>query len=366
MIHFVIGTRAQIFKMAPIMLECEKRGLEWRWVYTAQHRETMSQTLETFGLPEPDYTVINWDDEAKSISKMSKWFGKMMLSVFSSRKILDYKTGKHSIVLTHGDTFTTWFAALYGRFTFTKVMHIEAGLRSGQLFQPFPEELNRRLVGMLSNYHMCENDDAVANLKWHKLAKIVNTHHNTQIDTIEFGMDNAHRSKLKLPKEKYVVATIHRYENIFDKKRFENIIQEIEKIAEKFKVQYVLHPATELQLKKLNFFDRMKNNPNIDLLPRLEYLDFIKLIKDSEFVISDGGGNQQELYYIGKPTILFRDVTERPRELGKTVALSKMDPKIIDDFVANYKSWQGKRIKPKKRPTDIIVDELANFEHNTH
>lgn len=361
MIHFVIGTRAQLFKMAPIMLECSRRNLPWRWVYTAQHKETIERTLETFKLPEPDYTVINWDTEAKTVSKMGNWLIRMWLSLFRSRRILNYQTGKSSIVLTHGDTFTTWFAALYGRLTFTKVMHIEAGLRSGQLFQPFPEEINRRITGLLSHYHMCENDKAVQNLRWHKRAKIINTKFNTQIDTIAFGIDNSDKATIEIPDKKYAVATIHRYENIFDKKRFEKIINEIEKISNEFEVQYVQHPATSNQIDKLGFRGRLESNQNIVLLPRLEYLDFIRLIKHSEFVVSDGGGNQQELYFMGKPTLLFRDVTERPDEIGKTAVLSKLDSSIISDFVKNYQKFKGKRIKPEVRPTDIIVDELEKI-----
>src|SRR5438046_944123 len=102
MIHFVIGTRAQLFKMAPIMLECEKRGLDWRWVYTAQHKETIEETLRAFGLPQPAYTVVNWETEAKTMGKIWNWFLKMLLAVPKSRKILAGYTGKKNIVLTHG------------------------------------------------------------------------------------------------------------------------------------------------------------------------------------------------------------------------------------------------------------------------
>src|SRR3990167_11193392 len=121
MIHFFIGTRAQLFKMTPIMLECQKRNLNWRWIYTAQHRDTIDSTLKTFGLPPPDYVVVEWGTEAKTYAKMSRWFLKMLGSLPKSKKILGGYVGKRHVLLTHGDTFSTWFGALMARLTRTKV-----------------------------------------------------------------------------------------------------------------------------------------------------------------------------------------------------------------------------------------------------
>lgn len=357
MIHFVIGTRAQLFKMAPIMLECEKRGLKWRWVYAAQHKDTMRQTLRTFGLPKPDYTIVKWDTEAKTMGKMWLWFAKMLFSLFKSKKILAGYTGKHNIVLTHGDTLTTWLGALIGKLTRTKVMHVESGLRSFNVWKPFPEEINRLITFQLSDYYICPGDWAVDNLKKYK-GKKINTKMNTQVDTIKFGLENCDTAKVGLPKSKYVVVSIHRYENIFKKERFDQILSEIENIAKFFTVLFVQHPATYIQLDKLSLRSRLENNKNIKLLPRLEYLPFVKTIKHSEFVITDGGGNQEELYHLGKPTLLFRDETERQEGLGKTAVISKLDPVIIKKFMSNYKDYRQKTAFPKHSPSRIIVDWL--------
>lgn len=360
MIHFVVGTRAQLFKMAPIMLECQKRGLAWRWVYTAQHRDTIQETLDTFGLPQPAYTVVHWDTEAKTMGKLWQWFLKMWLALPKSKRILGGYTGKNSIVLTHGDTLTTWMAALMGRLTRTKVMHVESGLRSFNLFKPFPEEINRLITFRLSNYYACPGDWALGNLKKYKGQKI-NTGENTQIDTITFGIANADKADLKLPKGKYVVASIHRYENIFNEERFNTIVDRMQKISNTLPIYMVQHPATFEQLQKLpKIKRRLTSAKNIHLLPRLEYLPFIKLIKNSEFVITDGGGNQEELYHLGKPTLLFRNETERQEGLGTTAVISKLDPKIIDDFAKNYKKHEfppTKRVASKS-PSAIIAKFL--------
>lgn len=359
MIHFIIGTRAQLFKMAPIMNECEKRGLEWRWVYTAQHKDTIEQTLETFNLPKPDYTIVKWQTEAKSMGKIWYWFIKMLMALPRSKKILAGYTGGRHIVLTHGDTLTTWIAALYGKITRTKVMHIEAGLRSFNIWKPFPEEINRLITFRLADYYACPGQWAVDNLSKYKGIKI-NTRDNTQIDTIRFGLENADKAKLDLPKEKYVVASLHRYENIFKKERFEQIVSELEFVASKFKVLIIQHPATFLQLDKLGLRKRLEANRNIELLPRLEYLPFVKAIKHSEFVITDGGGNQEELFHMGKPTLIFRDETERQEGIGTTAVISKLNHETIRDFVGDYQSYAHKPVRGKNSPSALVVDFLEN------
>lgn len=358
MIHFVVGTRAQLFKMAPIMLECERRHLKWRWVYTAQHKETIEETLKTFGLPQPDYTVVEWGTEAKTMGSMGKWVFRMFSALPRSRKILDGYIGKKHIVLTHGDTFTTWFAALFAKLTRTKVMHVESGLRSFNIWKPFPEEINRLITFRLADYYACPGDWALKNVEKYNGIKI-NTKDNTQIDTIRFGLEHAGQANFDLPKDKYVVASIHRYENIFKRERFERIVDELERIAKKFTVLLVQHPATFLQLDKFGLRERLEVNEKIRLLPRLEYLPFIKAIKYAEFVITDGGGNQEELYHMGRPTLLFRNETERQEGLGTTAIISKLDHKIINDFVANYKKYEWPPTSVKYSPSAIIVDELV-------
>lgn len=357
MIHFVIGTRAQLFKMAPIMLECKKRNLAWRWIYTAQHKDTIEATLKTFKLPPPDYVLIKWDDEAKTMGKLFGWFFRALFSVFKSKKILAGYTGKQHIVLTHGDTLTTWIGAMMGKVTKTKIMHVESGLRSFNMFKPFPEEINRLITFRLSNYYACPGDWAIENLKNYNGIKI-NTGLNTQLDTIRFGQANCEKSDFTIPKTKYVLTSLHRYENVFNKERFEKIIIELERVAEKFQVLFVQHPATYEQLDKYSFRKRLETNKKITLIPRLEYLPFIKAAKHSEFVISDGGGNQEELYYMGKPTLLFRNETERQEGLGSTAVVSKLNREVIDEFVTNYKKFQTDPIIADIHPSAVIVKLL--------
>jgi UDP-N-acetylglucosamine 2-epimerase (non-hydrolysing) len=361
MIHFVIGTRAQLFKMAPIMQECINRNYEWRWIYTAQHKETISNTLEVFNLPAPDTTLFDWDTEAKTMSKLWYWLGKAMIQLPKGRRLLAGYTGPSHILLTHGDTITTWWGALLGRLFGCKVMHVESGLRSFNMFRPFPEEIDRLITFRLSNVYACPGEWAVNNLKRYKGIKI-NTHENTQIDVLRYGLSHCDEADIKIPESKYVVASIHRYENIFKSERFEQIIERTEQVAQDFHVLWVQHPATKVQLERNpKFLKRLNENTNIRLLPRLEYLQFIKLIKSSEFVITDGGGNQEELYHLGKPTLIFRDETERQEGIGITAAISKLDPKIIEDFMKNYSKYSAKPFSHDAYPSKIIADFLKDY-----
>jgi len=357
MIHFVIGTRAQLFKMAPIMIECERRNLKWRWIYTAQHIETIQTSLDTFGLPDPDFIVVDWDTEAKTMASMRSWFWRMAKSVFISKKILGGYTGKNHIVLTHGDTFTTWYAALYGRLTRTNVMHVESGLRSFNIFKPFPEEINRIITFVLSNYYAAPGDWAMGNLRRFRGTKI-NTTMNTQVDTVKFGLEHCDSARVDMPKGKFVVISIHRYENIFKLDRLKQIISELERVSKKFELVFVQHPATKIQLQETGLIEALQQNRKINIVERLEYLQFIRLIKNSEFVITDGGGNQEELYHMGKPTLLFRNETERQEGLGTTAVISKLDSKIIDEFVLNYKTHIHPPTSKSFSPSRVIVNCL--------
>ena len=338
------------------MLECDRRGLAWRWVYTAQHRDTMRQTLATFSLPEPDYVVVRWETEAKSMGRMGAWFTRMLAALPASRRVLAGRTGGDSVVVTHGDTFTTWFGCLFGKLTRTKVMHVESGLRSFNLRHPFPEEINRLIAFRLSDYYACPGAWAVANLSRYSGVKL-DTHANTQVDTLRFGLENMTPDPHRVPGP-YVVATLHRYENIFDAARLREIVARLSDISEHFPVIFIRHPATELQLEKLGLAQTLAQNPRVRMSPRLDYLPFLELVMNAEFVVTDGGGNQEELSYLGKPTLILRNETERREGLGANAVLSDLSAASVDAFVRDYARHALPVSLPDGSPSKVIVDFL--------
>jgi UDP-N-acetylglucosamine 2-epimerase (non-hydrolysing) len=359
MIHFVVGTRAQLFKLAPVMLECRDRNLEWRWVYTAQHRETIAETIEMFGLPPPAHVIVRWGTEAKSMGRMARWFGRMLLALPRGRRVLAHATGPQHVIITHGDTFTTWLGALLGRLTRTKVMHVESGLRSFRLFQPFPEEINRLITFRLANFMACPNEAAVANVRRYR-GESFDTGGNTQIDTLRFGLQHLEEAEIEIPAEPFVVATIHRYENVYNQERFAEILSILERAAQDRIVVFVRHPVTDTRLQKHGFRERLGANSRIHLVPRLQYLAFLRLVTAADFVVSDGGGNQEELSYLGVPTLIMREATERSEGLGQNAVLAGSDGTAVDSFLENPEQYRRPADVPSGSPATSIVDFLVD------
>ena len=354
-IYVVIGTRAQLIKMAPLMSLLQKQNIEYEFIYTAQHRETISRILQDFDVKDPDRTLYN-KSEASTITKFLGWGGSMFFKVLRPKKIFP----KKGIVLTHGDTVTTAWAAVVGKLAGCKVAHVESGIRSFKIFNPFPEELMRLITFRFSDVYFCPNDWAVNNLRRYGGEKI-DLGINPVYDSVKTAINS--NVKIELPTEKYVVVSLHRFENIFTKKLENTIIPLLEKIAERgFTLVFVLHPSTRNVLLKNDkkLYKRLEENKKIILKERYPYFEFLQLLNGSEFVITDGGSNQEELSYIGKPTLLFRDVTERIEGLDENAIISHFDTKIIMEFIENYKKRQNPFKNVEMYPSQIIVNYLKN------
>ncbi|MBU0976874.1 MAG: UDP-N-acetylglucosamine 2-epimerase (non-hydrolyzing) [Nanoarchaeota archaeon] len=358
MIHIVLGTKAQLIKMAPIMAEMKKQGIEYNYIFTGQHQETMDKLLKNFDLKKPDVTLYNGKD-ITGVGQMGLWSLRILFKTLTKKKAI-FKGDKNGIVLVHGDTFSTLLGALMGRFAGLKVGHVESGLRSFNLFNPFPEELTRVLTFRLSSHYYCAGKWALGNVKKHR-GKKINTVENTLLDSLKLAVENQKKIKVDIPKEKYGVVTVHRYENIFNRKQFEKIIQIIEETSKKIKLLFILHPPTRKRLEEFGFMERLKKNKGIELRPRYDYFEFVKLISKAEFVFSDGGSNQEECYYLGKPCLLLRNETERKEGLGKNVVLSKFNEKAITDFVKNYRKCKFPMVKNKMSPSEMIVKSVRGF-----
>lgn len=360
-LYVVLGTRAQTIKMSPVLRELEAQKIPYTLLYTQQHKVTIEDLLDNFSIKTKPTSIITRTEEAKTMKFMAGWLTQMVLltlNPFSGKKV--FAKGK-GLLLTHGDTATTAWSAIYGRLHGQKVMHIEAGLRSFNLFQPFPEEIQRLITFQFSNYYASPNKWAMDNLKRYKGEKI-NTKANTMFEALTYILKtktqkdkNFIKKKFNLP-NKFALVSIHRYENIFKEKRFKEILELIKEISKEIKLVFVLHPTTEKQLEKKEFRAILKDNSNITLLPRQDFVNFSLITGLSEFVITDGGSNQEELSYVGKPTILFRMYTERTEGLGRNVVLSKFDHKVIFDFVKNYKKYEYLHLELKHKPSELIVE----------
>lgn len=353
-IYIVIGTRAQLIKMAPFMKLLEENKIGFEFIYTAQHQETISQILDTFKITTQYKSIYN-KAEANTLFKFIGWAGKMFFYFFKPKSVFP----KKGIVFTHGDTATCAWAAICAKLAGCKVWHIESGLRSYNILHPFPEEIMRLITFQMSDVYFCPNDWAVNNLQRYKGTKI-NTNGNTLIDSVKQALSI--KTDYQVPDGKYVVVSIHRYENIYSSKFEKIIIPYIQQIAQKFKVVFVLHPSTREVIEKNKLLKDKLENKNILLKQRYDYVDFIKLLDKSEFVVTDGGSNQEELSYLGKPTILMRKKSERIEGLDKNVIISGYNTKVLEEFIESYNNNIQDKTELVNSPSQTILDYLLKNE----
>lgn len=359
MIHIIIGTKAQLIKMAPIMRQLQERGISYNYIATGQHHNTMSDIHANFRIRGPDITLYSGRD-ITSISALL-FFGIRIILTTIQKKTEIFKDDRNGIVLVHGDTFSTLLGALMGRLCKLKVGHVESGLRSFNLLAPFPEELTRILVFRLTHYFFCPGDWAVKNLDHLKGIKI-NTGANTLLDSLRYAISDTRSPPPGLiPNYPFAVVTLHRFENIRARETMKRLIEAVIMVADLKKVIFVLHAPTEIRLRRFGYYEQLSAHPNIDLRPRYGYFDFIHLIQNSEFVVSDGGSNQEECYYLGKPLLILREVTERLEGLGENAVLSRFDPHVVASFLKGHKELKKQSAIEDVRPTDCIVDTCIKF-----
>jgi UDP-N-acetylglucosamine 2-epimerase (non-hydrolysing) len=358
MIHIVLGTKAQLIKMAPVIKALESRNVPFNFIHTGQHRDTMAEIQADFAIRRPDCQIYD-GPEVDSIRKMAYWMSHCLWRTLRLRKTL-FRGDRLGVVLVHGDTFSTLLGALMGRLAGLKVAHVESGLRSFNLFHPFPEEITRLLVFRLSHIFFCPGEKEIRHIAGIRGVK-VNTRGNTLKDSVSMAPKGP-----QLPGavrfDRYGVATLHRFENFSTFEGAHRVVQLVQRIAEQLPLLFVLHQFTRLRLQKWGLWEAVTDHPRIQTVPRFSFFDFIGLLRGAELVVSDGGSNQEECSYLGLPIILLRDATERQEGLGKNCLLSRYDADRIDEFVRNRHSYR--RSNPaghEDSPSKIIMESLSAF-----
>lgn len=359
MITCLIGTRAQLIKMAPILRELEARKYSYHLVLTGQHNETMDELLTQFKVITKPVRLREGVD-ITGIGQMATWFVRALVALMSRRAELMGTT--RNVFVVHGDTFSTLLGAVAGRFFGAQVAHVESGLRSFNLFHPFPEELTRIAVFRLANMAYCPNSWAVENLKRYSLEKI-NCRQNTLLDSVRFAIAQPPHEQSSCEVELYGVVSIHRFENIFNRNQFSKILDLLELMALNRPLIFVLHPATRKKLEQFNLMDRITGNPRFIPRSRMGYIPFLQLLTNSSFVVTDGGSNQEELSYLGIPTLLMRRATERTEGLESNVFLSNFDEKIVRAFLNNLQRVPRIDLSVEDTaPSKMIVDHLIRYQ----
>ena len=358
MIHIVIGTKAQLVKMAPVMVELQKRAIKYNFIFTGQHHETMDALRENFDLPKPDI-VLHEGKDVTSIPQMFLWVLKILLQTLTNRRRI-FKGDRDGLVLVHGDTFSTLLGALMGKLARLKVGHVESGMRSFDYFHPFPEELTRVLTFYLTDIYYCPGEAAVKNLDKFRGEKL-NTVYNTLIDSLNAARGRFDEVDVDIPDQPYAVVTTHRFENVFKERVLKHNLELVIKAAADLKTIFIMHPITVERLELYGLLERLKNAPNIECRPRYDYFRFMKLVYHSEFLITDGGSNQEECWFLGKPCLLLRKVTEHHEGMDSNVVLSEYSEAVVENFVQNYKSYRAEPLLGEVSPSALIVESTLPY-----
>jgi UDP-N-acetylglucosamine 2-epimerase (non-hydrolysing) len=350
----LIGTKAQLVKMAPVLHEFYKLSVPHKFILTGQHSETIDDLIEDFQLKKPDLNLVP-DNEADSKLKLVKW---LFLAWKRLIALPDIKQAQNLIV--HGDTLSTLLGAIAGKRLGIPIVHVEAGLRSFSLLHPFPEELVRIIVSRFTNIHFAPGLIPSNHLLKRNGVKnrVINTEQNTILDSLRFVLNSIVISGDHSP---YCVVSLHRSENLGSKKRFQQLMKFTRSVSLKIKVKFVLHPVTKIKLDKKGWIDSLSNE-RIEFINRMNYVSFINLLACSKFLITDGGSNQEEAAYMGLPCLIARHKTERDEGIGKNAVLSNFDAKIMDRFVeAHHQSNWTFQPLPDTKPSEIITSKLLSL-----
>ncbi len=308
----VFGTRPEAIKMAPVVKELARHSsINSLVCVTAQHREMLDQVLDLFEI-KPDYD-LDIMKEKQGLSEITCSVLKGLGKVFEKEK--------PDLILVHGDTTTTFSASLAAYYQKIPVGHVEAGLRTGNIYSPWPEEMNRKLTGCIAKFHFSPTKKSKQNLLLENVDKrSIFVTGNTVIDALINVVDILeNNNKLteqlekKLPiidkNKKLILVTGHRRENFG--KGFDNICKAINTISQRDDVQ-IIYPVHLNPNVKEPVFKYLANKNNITLIDPLDYLPFISLMKKAYIILTDSGGVQEEAPSLGKPVLVMRDTTERP------------------------------------------------------
>lgn len=342
-IAVIFGTRPDTIKMAPIIKELEKQTEHFKLITiaTAQHRQMLDQVLDVFKI-KPDYDL--------NIMKPSQTLATITKNTIEELDLI-FEKEKPNLVLVQGDTTTTFVGSLAAFYRQIPVGHIEAGLRTNNKSNPFPEEINRRLTSTITDLHFAPTQTAKEAL----LVENVNPKNifvtgNTVIDALSYSVKNDYifsseaLNQIIDQDKKIILVTMHRRENLGEPMKSAcDALKNLAIIYKDYNIIFPVHLNPKVQEVAQSI---LRNIPNVFLIKPLDYLDFVNLMSKSYLILTDSGGVQEEGPHFGIPILVLREVTERPEavEYG-TVKLVGLDEHTIFTTADNLLSNEDEYIK---------------------
>ncbi|MEX1178094.1 MAG: UDP-N-acetylglucosamine 2-epimerase [Nitriliruptor sp.] len=406
-LHVFIGTKAQYVKTAPLLRLLDERGVAYRLIDSGQHAALSRELRRELGVRDPDVTLGGARD-ITTIPAAIRWAATIALRLLDRAKVrrelfglppeprscsdmgvqdpgsLHNRAGRaprrlarpgrpgrperpgrpgwpgrpgrsgrgvEGICVVHGDTPSTLLAALLARRAGLEVAHLEAGLRSRSVFEPFPEELIRRVVMRLSSLLFAPDGVAEANLRRRGLGdRTVRTSANTVVDALRYSL-----AETPVAPTGPSVVTMHRVENLHRPERVRGFVDLVERLARNGPVTFVVHGPTESAIAPHR--DRL-TAAGVELVSLLPHAAFTRLLAAAPLVVTDGGSIQEECALLGVPTLLWRAQTERPDGIGDNVVLSAYDPATIEAFVRDPAALRRTPLTTQVHPSAEILEEL--------
>jgi UDP-N-acetylglucosamine 2-epimerase (non-hydrolysing) len=318
-ILFIFGTRPEAIKMVPLIKEAKNHPeFDVKVCVTGQHREMLDQVLNFFGVvPDSDLNIMKPNQTLFDITADGLRALEGVLKEYPA-----------DFIFVQGDTTTAFIGALAGFYCKIKVVHIEAGLRSGQKYSPYPEEINRIMVSHLADYHFAPTEKAVLALEKESIVENVFMVGNTVVDALLLGLEMIKKqgdseyekffSEVDFSK-RIILVTGHRRES--HGKNFEDMCKAMRDIADKFTDIEIVYPVHLSPSVRKLVYDILSNHPRIHLIEPLEYSKLLWLMNRSYLVLTDSGGMQEEAPSLGKPVLVMRDVTERTEGIDAGTAI---------------------------------------------
>ncbi len=323
----VFGTRPEAIKMAPVVLELKKHSSEIQTIVavTAQHRQMLDQVLQLFHI-QPDYDL-------DIMSQGQTLYDITTKALLGLKNVLE--TEKPDLVLVHGDTTTTFAGALAAYYQQIPVGHVEAGLRTGNIYSPFPEEMNRKLTGAMASIHFAPTPTAKQNLlQEHVDPEKIYITGNTVIDALMTTVDGEYHFEddalrtVDFQHHRIILLTTHRRENLGEPMR--HIYKALRRIVDEIPDTEIVFPVHRNPLVRKVVEEELAGVDRIHLIDPMEYEPFANLMSLSSLVLTDSGGIQEEAPSLGKPVLVLRDTTERPEAVAAgTVRLIGTDKDVV-------------------------------------
>lgn len=330
MIHFAIGTKAQFIKMAPVMRLLEDDGEKYHLLDLSQHSGITEKILSDFDLKPTITSLRKTKQSVTTYMQAISWFtyGVCQTLIGSLKLRQRLFLGQNGIVLLHGDTLSTLLGLYLAKTASLKTALVEAGLSSGNLFDPFPEEWIRRHTGRKVDFLFPPDNISESWLKLRKFqCPIINTKYNTGRDSLSLIISRHSLNAGELESDgKFGVVTLHRLETLSYKPRLVRAIRHILSLARELgPLKFYMHPPTTNAMKKHGLMNEIESSAHIELHGLEPYPQFIESLMKARFILTDGGSIQEEATYLMKPCLLLRNRTERSDGVGYNATLASWD-----------------------------------------